>query len=49
MRQARDATLTAPTLILPSLQVNLRAGGLPTSSAGGRVFLKLSVTYAEAS
>ncbi|RYF94930.1 MAG: MBL fold metallo-hydrolase [Caulobacteraceae bacterium] len=43
MRQARDATLAAPTLILPSLQVNIRAGGLPEASRKGRVFLKLPV------
>ncbi len=43
MRQARDATLAAPTLILPSLQVNIRAGGLPAASSRGRVFLKLPI------
>ena len=43
MRQARDATLAAPTLIRPSLQVNIRAGGLPAASSRGRVFLKLPV------
>lgn len=43
MREARDATLAAPTLILPSLQVNIRAGALPEPSAKGRVFLKLPV------
>ena len=43
MREARDATLAAPTLILPSLQVNIRAGALPDPSAKGRVFLKLPV------
>ncbi|MDP3747541.1 MAG: MBL fold metallo-hydrolase [Phenylobacterium sp.] len=47
MRQARDATLAPPTLILPSLQVNIRAGALPAPSASGRVFLKLPVTFAE--
>jgi glyoxylase-like metal-dependent hydrolase (beta-lactamase superfamily II) len=44
MRKARDATLAAPTLILPSLQVNIRAGALPPRSRGGHVFLKLPVT-----
>lgn len=43
MRRARDATLAAPALILPSLQVNVRAGALPQPSAAGRVFLKLPV------
>lgn len=44
MREARDATLAAPTLILPSLQVNIRGGALPEASARGRVFLKIPVT-----
>jgi glyoxylase-like metal-dependent hydrolase (beta-lactamase superfamily II) len=43
LRQARDATLGAPALILPSLQVNIRAGAMPPASPGGRVFLKLPV------
>ena len=46
MREARDATLEPPTLILPSLQVNIRAGALPPPSPGGHVFLKLPVTLA---
>ncbi|MBR7619340.1 MBL fold metallo-hydrolase [Phenylobacterium sp. 20VBR1] len=46
MRQARDATLAPPTLILPSLQVNIRAGALPAPSPGGHIFLKLPVTMA---
>ena len=46
MRNARDATLAPPTLILPSLQVNIRAGALPPASSGGRVYLKLPVTQA---
>ena len=44
MRHARDATLAPPTLILPSLQVNIRAGALPPPSPGGHVFLRLPVT-----
>jgi glyoxylase-like metal-dependent hydrolase (beta-lactamase superfamily II) len=44
MRRARDATLAPPTLILPSLQVNIRAGALPPPSPTGRVFLKLPLT-----
>ena len=44
MRRERDARLPAPALILPSLQVNIRAGALPPPSASGRVFLKLPVT-----
>ncbi|WP_312166412.1 MBL fold metallo-hydrolase [Phenylobacterium sp.] len=45
-RKARDATLAAPTLILPSLQVNIRAGALPPPTAAGNVFLRLPVTLA---
>jgi glyoxylase-like metal-dependent hydrolase (beta-lactamase superfamily II) len=46
LREARNRTLVAPTLLLPSLQVNIRAGALPAPSAQGRVFLKLPVTMA---
>jgi glyoxylase-like metal-dependent hydrolase (beta-lactamase superfamily II) len=46
MRRARDATLAAPLLILPALQVNIRAGALPKPSPSGRVFLKIPVTLA---
>jgi glyoxylase-like metal-dependent hydrolase (beta-lactamase superfamily II) len=42
-RNARDATLAPPMLILPSLQVNIRAGALPPPEADGRVYLKLPV------
>lgn len=42
-REARDATLAPPLLILPSLQVNIRAGALPPASERGGVFLKLPV------
>jgi glyoxylase-like metal-dependent hydrolase (beta-lactamase superfamily II) len=45
-RQSRDATLAPPALILPSLQVNIRAGALPQASAKGGVFLRLPVTRA---
>jgi len=43
MREARDTTLGMPTLILPSLQVNMRAGKLPPADQTGRVFFKLPV------
>ena len=46
LRKARDATLAPPVLILPALQVNIRAGALPPPSAQGRVFLKIPVTIA---
>ncbi len=43
-RQARDATLAPPNLILPSLQVNIRAGEMPPPERDGRVYLRLPVT-----
>jgi len=43
MRRARDKTLAAPRLILPSLQVNIRAGKLPAPEDNGRVYLKTPV------
>jgi glyoxylase-like metal-dependent hydrolase (beta-lactamase superfamily II) len=43
MREARDKTLGMPQLILPSLQVNMRAGHLPEAEETGQVFLKLPV------
>ncbi|MCX8954847.1 MULTISPECIES: MBL fold metallo-hydrolase [unclassified Ruegeria] len=43
MRDARDATLAMPRLILPSLQVNMRAGQMPPADEQGDVFLKLPV------
>lgn len=41
MREARDKTLGMPKLIIPSLQVNIRAGELPEPDAGGKRFLKV--------
>jgi glyoxylase-like metal-dependent hydrolase (beta-lactamase superfamily II) len=41
MREARDATLPMPRLILPSIQVNIRAGNLPPADDSGKVYLKL--------
>ena len=41
MREARDATLKAPQLILPALQINIRAGALPPPESDGRRFLKI--------
>ena len=43
MRNARDATLEAPALILPSLQVNIRAGALPPVEDDGRNYLKIPI------
>ncbi|WP_448502583.1 MBL fold metallo-hydrolase [Sphingomonas sp.] len=41
MREKRDATLGMPKLILPSIQVNMRAGHLPEPEANGTRYLKL--------
>ena len=43
MRTARDATLAMPVLILPSIQVNIRAGHLPPAESNGVVYLKIPV------
>lgn len=43
MREARDATLGMPRLILPSIQVNMRAGHLPEPDSNGVRYLKLPV------
>jgi len=41
MRTAKDQTLSMPTLILPSVQVNMRAGQLPPAEANGTRYLKI--------
>jgi glyoxylase-like metal-dependent hydrolase (beta-lactamase superfamily II) len=41
MREARDQTLDMPRLIIPSLQVNMKAGRLPTPDASGKRFMKV--------
>ena len=41
MRQARDATLAMPELMLPSVQVNMRAGELPPPEGNGTRYLKI--------
>lgn len=43
LREARDRTLDMPKLIIPSLQVNMRAGKLPPQDKDGRTFLKVPV------
>ena len=43
LRTARDATLDMPTLILPAVQVNIRAGALPPAEANGVTYLKIPV------
>ena len=46
MRQRRDATLSAPALLLPSVQVNIRAGRLPDAESNGVRYLKIPVSLA---
>ncbi len=41
MRQARDATLAMPALILPAVQTNIRAGALPEADDNGVRYLKI--------
>jgi glyoxylase-like metal-dependent hydrolase (beta-lactamase superfamily II) len=41
MRNKRDATLDMPNLILPSIQVNIRAGHLPEPESNGKSYLKI--------
>jgi glyoxylase-like metal-dependent hydrolase (beta-lactamase superfamily II) len=43
MREERDATLAAPTLLIPSIQVNMRAGQLPPPDKNGVQYLKFPV------
>jgi glyoxylase-like metal-dependent hydrolase (beta-lactamase superfamily II) len=43
LREARDAQLAAPTLLLPSIQVNMRAGNLPPADSNGVRYLKVPV------
>jgi hypothetical protein len=46
MRTKRDAKLDAPLLLLPSIQVNIRAGKLPPAEADGVRYLKIPVELA---
>jgi glyoxylase-like metal-dependent hydrolase (beta-lactamase superfamily II) len=46
MRQKRDATLAAPLLLLPSIQVNIRAGRFPPAESNGVRYLKIPVKLA---
>jgi glyoxylase-like metal-dependent hydrolase (beta-lactamase superfamily II) len=43
LRQARDSTLSAPALLLPSIQVNIRAGRFPPAEANGVSYLRIPV------
>jgi glyoxylase-like metal-dependent hydrolase (beta-lactamase superfamily II) len=46
MREKRDATLPAPVLLLPSIQVNIRAGQLPAAESNGVRYLKIPLSLA---
>lgn len=46
MRTTRDATLSAPTLLLPSIQVNMRAGKLPPADVNGVHYIKVPISLA---
>ncbi len=48
MRNARDATLSAPRLLLPSIQVNMRAGKFPPAHANGVRYLTIPVKFKNA-
>ena len=43
MRRERDATLSLPGLIVPSIQVNIRAGHLPDAEENGIAYLKTPI------
>lgn len=45
MRESRDATLSMPALIIPSVQTNLRAGALPPPEDNGVRYLKVPLDY----
>ena len=45
MRTERDATLGMPRLIIPSVQVNMRAGELPPAEENGTVYLKVPINF----
>ena len=46
MRSKRDATLAAPLLLLPSIQVNIRAGKFPPAESNGVHYLRVPVKLA---
>lgn len=47
MRTKRDATLPAPNLLLPSIQVNIRAGRFPKAQSNGVQYLKIPVRFVD--
>lgn len=44
LREARDRTLAAPVLLLPSIQVNIHAGHVPATEGNGKRYLKIPLT-----
>ncbi len=49
MREERDATLSTPKLLLPSIQVNIRAGRLPPAEENGVSYLRIPVRLKDGS
>ncbi|WCR15751.1 hypothetical protein [Paracoccus seriniphilus] len=45
MRDARDATLPLPKLMLAALEVNIRGGRIPESEDNGRSYLMVPMNY----
>ena len=43
MRNARDAKLAMPKLLIPAVQVNMRAGEMPPAEENGVTYLKIPV------
>jgi hypothetical protein len=43
VREKRDSTLSTPRLMIPAIQVNMRAGHLPKAHGNGVVYLKLPI------
>jgi hypothetical protein len=41
MREARDITLNVPRLLLPAIQINIRAGAMPPEESNGRAYIKI--------
>jgi hypothetical protein len=48
MRTARDAGLSTPRLLLPSIQVNIRAGRFPKAEANGVTYLRVPIRFTHA-
>ena len=44
LREKRDATLAMPRLIIPSIQVNMRAGRMPLAEENGKTYLKVPIS-----